>query len=513
MMKIEQIHALLQLMDLESTVTGKLDRLKQWFKRFPEISDFRVILFSVDDAEISSEILHHYRISDHSLFPREPVLLNGRSAIPKEIFPKELRKEVTLYYPFGRMDGGPYGALLIKCTKPKVFLRRYREELGIIASKAGDVLKIGSLKRKFWEFRNSETVNETVSPDMMGKLMDYLDLPMYITNRKGEFVSVNGRFLEEFTYSNVEEVNKAGHFFLDSDNWSKGIRRLIGTDGTSGIMMKVRGGRGETKVVKDAATLVGKYTMGVLFDISPYINWNEKLQETVDELRSLNEKLTATTSILQKTQSTAMKSLAKLAEYRDMETGNHLHRICEFNRLMTRKVHEQQPYFFHIGEDYVQDIYLSGMLHDIGKVGVPDQILLKDGGLTESEWEVMKKHTLWGWDILREADHELGEQSFLTLASRIALSHHEHFDGNGYPKKLRAEDIPLSARISAISDVYDALTSKRPYKDAWPHDRAAEEIIRQTGEQFDPVLVDIFENIETEFQKVKLALPDNSMVN
>jgi response regulator RpfG family c-di-GMP phosphodiesterase len=258
---------------------------------------------------------------------------------------------------------------------------------------------------------------------------------------------------------------------------------------------------------------VGKYTMGVLFDITSYINWNEELQETVEELKSLNEKLTSTTSMLRKTQTTAMKSLAKLAEYRDMETGNHLHRICEFNRLITDQVHERQPYSFHIAEEYVQDIYLSGMLHDIGKVGVPDQILLKHGSLSGDEWDVMKKHTLWGWDLLREADLELGEQSFLTLASRIALSHHERFDGNGYPKKLKGEDIPLSARISAISDVYDALTSKRPYKEAWPHERAVEEIVRQRGDQFDPALVDIFENLELEFQKVKVALPDNSMVN
>jgi len=154
------------------------------------------------------------------------------------------------------------------------------------------------------------------------------------------------------------------------------------------------------------------------------------------------------------------------------------------------------------------------MLHDIGKVGVPDQILLKPGPLDEAEWTIMKKHTNWGYTILNQADHELGEQSFLTLASRIALHHHEWWDGNGYPHGLAGEEIPLSARIGAVADVYDALTSRRPYKDAWTHDHAVDEIKRLTGKQFDPVISDIFSRLESRFETVRNRFPDEpALVN
>ena len=152
------------------------------------------------------------------------------------------------------------------------------------------------------------------------------------------------------------------------------------------------------------------------------------------------------------------------------------------------------------------------MLHDIGKVAVPDQILLKPGPLTSGEWDVMKKHTNWGYTILNQADHELGEQSFLTLASRIALHHHEWYDGSGYPRGLAGEGIPLSARIGAVADVYDALTSRRPYKEAWNHHKAAEEVSRLGGSQFDPVIADIFVRLEEKFQSVRAQFPDDSVL-
>ncbi len=147
------------------------------------------------------------------------------------------------------------------------------------------------------------------------------------------------------------------------------------------------------------------------------------------------------------------------------------------------------------------------MLHDIGKVSIPDNILLKQGPLDPHEWEVMKKHTVFGWEVLHKADRELGEQSFLTLAATIALSHHERFDGSGYPHGSVADQIPLSARISAIADVYDALTSPRPYKEAWGHERATEEILAQGAGHFDPVLIDIFRDVHGLFAEVRRQFP------
>jgi PAS domain-containing protein len=512
MIHIEELYKLVSKIDKEASLSGKLTCFKNWISRFPEVFDTRIISFSSSSISDSSDILHTLPPNNLSAFPKEPSVVNGRSAVPKELFPPSLQQQVTLFIPFYIRDEDPAGALLVKCENPKRMLRRDKHQLGLIASKLGDIITVGNLYRGLRESEKIDKKSDSVSPEMLGRLMNYLELPMYVTDRQGEFVSVNRSFLDHFSYSSLEAMIEQGDFFVETDNWSKGIKKLFGED-SAGATMKVRTGKGETRLVKDAATLVGKYTLGVLFDITSYLNWNEALEETLEAQKALNEKLLNATSMLEKTQCTTMKSLARLAEYRDMETGNHLHRICEFNRLLTKGVYESQPYHFHIGEDYVNDIYLSGMLHDIGKVAVPDQILLKPGSLSLDEWDVMKKHTLLGWDILKEADHELGEQSFLTLASRIALSHHERYDGTGYPKKLEGEDIPLSARISAISDVYDALTSKRPYKDAWSHSQAVEEILSQRGTQFDPVLMDIFSDLENEFLRIKSELPDSNILN
>ncbi len=171
------------------------------------------------------------------------------------------------------------------------------------------------------------------------------------------------------------------------------------------------------------------------------------------------------------------------------------------------EVHVRAPYSFRITMEYANDISMSSMLHDVGKVVIPDHILLKPGKLDPAEWEVMKKHTLFGWEVLHKADRELGEQSFLTLAASIALSHHERFDGRGYPNGTAGEQIPLSARISAIADVYDALISARPYKQAWSHERAVQEILGQSGGQFDPVLVGIFSDLARQFADVRRRFP------
>jgi HD-GYP domain-containing protein (c-di-GMP phosphodiesterase class II) len=140
-------------------------------------------------------------------------------------------------------------------------------------------------------------------------------------------------------------------------------------------------------------------------------------------------------------------------------------------------------------------------------VSIPDNILLKPGKLDPQEWEMMKKHTLFGWEVLHKADQDLGEQSFLTLAATIALSHHERFDGKGYPRGTVGEQIPQSARIAAIADVYDALTTIRPYKESWSHERAVSEMLAQSGSQFDPVLMEIFRDVNQEFADVRQRYP------
>ncbi|MCK5404715.1 MAG: HD domain-containing protein, partial [Desulfobulbaceae bacterium] len=162
----------------------------------------------------------------------------------------------------------------------------------------------------------------------------------------------------------------------------------------------------------------------------------------------------------------------------------------------------------YITTEYIEDIYLSSILHDIGKVGVPDAILLKPGRLIPEEFEVIKEHTLLGGKAISEVDSQFNTQSFLTIGKEIAFFHHEKWDGTGYPKGLIEHQIPLSARIVTLADVYDALTSKRCYKKAYSHEKAKKIIIEERGKAFDPNIVDAFLVHEQHFNKIRKKLQE-----
>jgi HD-GYP domain-containing protein (c-di-GMP phosphodiesterase class II) len=212
---------------------------------------------------------------------------------------------------------------------------------------------------------------------------------------------------------------------------------------------------------------------------------------------------------LRVTQAVAIETLASLAEYRDAETSEHLHRIGAFVKTLGDNLRGHSPYsdYLKSRNNYVEDLVYASVLHDIGKIGVPDGILLKPGALTGEEFEVIKTHTTIGSEILTSADLQfykrIGKQSYLTLAQTVARGHHEKWDGSGYPDGLAGEKIPLAARIVAICDVYDAVTSDRIYKKAWPHERAVQMIKENRGSHFDPVITDIFLQKEQLFEMTK----------
>jgi len=200
-------------------------------------------------------------------------------------------------------------------------------------------------------------------------------------------------------------------------------------------------------------------------------------------------------------------SLAKLSESRDTETGAHLERIRSYTREIAQEIYDikgGRPF----GANFITEIYMSSPLHDIGKVGIPDRILLKPGKLSAEEFDIMKTHSVIGGDTLQAADEEAGHGSFLAMGRDIAYYHHERWDGKGYPRGLAGASIPLAARIVAVSDVYDALTSKRPYKDAWPHERARKVIVEERGKAFDPDVVDAFLAREDIILAIKSDLAD-----
>jgi PAS domain S-box-containing protein len=206
---------------------------------------------------------------------------------------------------------------------------------------------------------------------------------------------------------------------------------------------------------------------------------------------------------LHNARSATILGLAKLAEYRDEGTGTHLERIREYAKMIAEELAMNPQYGRHITPQYIDDIYQSSILHDIGKVGIPDAILLKPGKLTDQEFDVIKRHTELGGDAIKAIESQIEGRSFLYLGKEIAYHHHEKWDGSGYPGGLRGEDIPLSARIVALADVYDALTTKRFYKPAFTHEKSKEIIIKLKASHFDPRVVDVFLHLEDEFNQIR----------
>ncbi len=195
--------------------------------------------------------------------------------------------------------------------------------------------------------------------------------------------------------------------------------------------------------------------------------------------------------------------LAKLAEARDDDTGAHLDRIRLYVYILAKELKKKPELNSIITKDFTEDIFHSSVLHDIGKVGIPDSILLKPGKLDKDEFDIMKKHCIVGSTTLREAETGPEKTSFLKMGQEITLYHHEKWNGSGYPEGLAGEAIPLSARIVALADVYDALTTRRVYKPEFDHERSKRIIIQGSGEHFDPAVVDAFLLGEREFKKTK----------
>ena len=203
-------------------------------------------------------------------------------------------------------------------------------------------------------------------------------------------------------------------------------------------------------------------------------------------------------------------ALAKLAESRDPETGAHLERVRNYCRALAKYLQTLPKFADAINDEYVDLIYRTSPLHDIGKVAIPDCILLKPGRLTADEFEVMKTHTVRGAETIDSLLDEFPNTRFLQIARNIILSHHEKWNGNGYPRGLVGEEIPLCGRIMAVADVYDALTSKRVYKDAFSHDRAKSMIVKDAGTHFDPDVVNAFLAVENEFLAIRSRYRESS---
>lgn len=207
--------------------------------------------------------------------------------------------------------------------------------------------------------------------------------------------------------------------------------------------------------------------------------------------------------------SSLINNMMTMIETRDTETGNHILRTKEYAKVMasylsnTYKIHSQ-----YLNPTTINHIYQATPLHDIGKIGIPDSILKKEGKLTDKEMNIMKTHPKIGYDILENSKEIDSESSFYQVALNIVYAHHEKWDGSGYPRGLKGDNIPLEARIVALCDVYDALTSKRCYKDAYDFKKAKRILLQESGYHFDPILITSFLNVEYEFKKIAIRYKD-----
>jgi len=222
-------------------------------------------------------------------------------------------------------------------------------------------------------------------------------------------------------------------------------------------------------------------------------NYQDRLEELVVER----------TVKIEITKDVIIKAMGRLAEFRDPETGAHIQRTQHYVLILAEYLCEDPHYVNELSKPVIEALFKSAPLHDIGKIAIPDSILKKPSPLTIEEFDIMKKHAIHGKMAIATLEEDLPKELFIKFASEIAYTHHEKWDGSGYPRGLKGINIPVSGRIMALADVYDALTTERVYKPAFTHERAKSIILKGRGLHFDPKIVDAFIDLEDKFIEIK----------
>lgn len=244
-----------------------------------------------------------------------------------------------------------------------------------------------------------------------------------------------------------------------------------------------------------------------IYSLFSLIN-SAKDKKLMAEIHLMKERIANTK--IEKSEVQFLASLNALAKARDNETGNHIIRTQNYVKILALRLRADGHYAENLSDRSIDLLFKAAPLHDIGKVGIPDNILLKNGPLTESEWIVMKTHASIGEAVLdtKEVKRD-GDADLISVAIKIAGGHHEKWDGSGYPRGLAGDAIPLEARIMSLADMYDALVSKRVYKNAWTHDQAVQEIVSKRDIQFDPLIVDAFLAEQDSFREIARQYSDH----
>jgi putative two-component system response regulator len=251
------------------------------------------------------------------------------------------------------------------------------------------------------------------------------------------------------------------------------------------------------KPIKDKSL---KQRVALQLELHGYRNeLTQMVAERTEDLYKANQKLMEREKI-------TLDLLARAGDLRDHDTGEHIVRTTNYVRIIAEDLSTNPKEGYDMTRLRVHDLVDAAKLHDIGKVAMPDGVLLKPGKLTEEEFGIIKKHPIYGAELLDEAVKKLGNDDLLSEARDIAFGHHEKWDGSGYPRKLVGEDIPLGARIAAIADVFDALTSERPYKKAFTDEEAFNILYKDAGSHFDPYLIEVVKRHEKDFENIRVGI-------
>jgi len=261
-------------------------------------------------------------------------------------------------------------------------------------------------------------------------------------------------------------------------------------------------------IIGNQTTVLNMVTLGDYQSRVPVAS-NDEFGLIAKHTNTMVERIQAHAAELSRTRDVTILSLATLAETRDNETGAHILRTQRYVRVLAKQLQSHPTFAEELNDDNITLMFKSAPLHDVGKVGIPDAILLKPGKLTDDEFTIMKTHAQLGADALMVAERELGSNSFLHYAREIALTHHEKWDGSGYPAGLKGTQIPICGRLMAVADVYDALISKRVYKPAFPHEKAMAIIREGAGSHFDADVVAALDQCEDLFKDVALQYGDH----
>lgn len=246
----------------------------------------------------------------------------------------------------------------------------------------------------------------------------------------------------------------------------------------------------------------------VIARIKTHLRLRELQREIRDYNRKLEQRVSEQVEAISAAQTATIFALAKLAEARDDDTGQHIERVQVFSRLLAEKMREMKSHVSQLTAMFIDNLHHAACLHDIGKVAIPDAILRKPGKLTDEEFSAMKRHCALGADTLAVVQRRYPDNQFLRMGVDVARSHHESWDGSGYPDGLSGKAIPFSARIVALADFYDGLSSKRCYHPAHSHEDVCRMIVEASGTKFDPAVVAAFKAAEHEFRRIKEELHD-----